>query len=110
MAWWKNGGMPNETLASYAEAVAAGLPFLDETSTTTTTTTPASVSITEISIKQYLEDKVACGHYTEVRKSIFGKKTTISKQKSVSPIAHLWYLWLLRCFFKSIQNQVVGKY
>ena len=93
MAWWKNGGMPNETLASYAEAVAAGLPFLDETSTTTTTTTPASVSITEISIKQYLEDKVACGHYTEVRKSIFRKKMTYYlKQKSVSQIVHLWYL------------------
>ena len=66
MAWWKNGGMPNETLASYAEAVAAGLPFLDETSTTTTTT-PSSISITEISIMQFYNDKVSCGHYTEVR-------------------------------------------
>ena len=75
---WLNG--PNNTLANIAEAVAAGLPFLDEitalpsTTTTTTTAPPASVSANFsqlymdiwTNINSSLQDSIACGHQTQV--------------------------------------------
>ena len=67
MAWWN--GPNNTALANIAEAAAAGLPFLGETTTTTTTTTPPPLSAETQGFgdiwKQY-EAQKECGHYTWV--------------------------------------------
>ena len=72
MAWWN--GPNNTALANIAEAAAAGLPFLGETTTTTTTTTttPAPLSSAETQLLgniwiQY-EAQKECGHYSWVNR------------------------------------------
>ena len=80
---WLNG--PNNTLADIAGAVAAGLPFLDEITvqSATTTVAPASVSANfsqlymdilgdiKADLNSSLQDRIACGHKTEVSIMIF---------------------------------------
>jgi len=70
MAWWN--GPNNTALANIAEAAAAGLPFLGETTTTTTTTTPPPLSAETQGFgdiwQQYAAQK-ECGHYTWVNGS-----------------------------------------
>ena len=74
MAWWKK---PNNTMvASIAEAAAAGLPFFEAPITTTTTPAPEltvnTVSPEDDDSSQLdlwftaTNDKVACGHFTQV--------------------------------------------
>ena len=66
MAWWKR---PNSTVADIAEAAAAGLPFLPPSTPAGSTPGPDPTASDSSQLDLWFtatNDKLACGHFTQV--------------------------------------------
>lgn len=78
MAWWKR---PNDTIATMAEAAAAGLPFFEAPMTTLSPEVSSSPADPSSQIDLWLtatNDKMACGHFTQINDKMHFTKDVAS--------------------------------